>query len=301
VAAEYCGLKGYIPHPPGEWTHGSSARYRNIHPELIVGTTGTSLRLKEWKKFWVARKDQEIALREYGYRHVAAIGMPITYLQLEHVPRMPGSLLVMPVHSLQTTQHKWGFDDYAEALAEIRDQFSSVVVCVHPICFKRGYWVEAFRGRGFQVVTGADRFDRYSLRRMGMLFSRFEYVTSNGYGSHLAYSGYYGAKPSIFGPLAQYSADDFKNDGIYLNCPEILPLILDFSSEKTLHRNHGELFADPWLAESRREWAAEELGLDCRRSPAELKRLFGWDAWGITKSVARRLKRSAKRLLVGSD
>lgn len=301
IAAEYCGRSWHLPPPLGEWQHGWHPAYQNVHPELVVGSTGMSTRSKEWKYFWVARNDQAEFLRSQGYKRVEAIGLPILYVSTAEISRVPRSLLVMPVHSLENTSHSWGFDEYADAIDQIRNHFSQVVVCVHPVCFKRGYWVEAFRSRGIAVVSGAEKGERRSLERMAALFSRFEYMTTNGFGSHLAYAAYFGAKPSIFGPFPRSSAEDFKDDGIYKECPDLIPIVSEMGSEESLRIQHAELFRKPWEAESRKEWAAHELGLDCRRSPAQLKRLFGWDGWGVTKFIARRLKRSAKQLLVGSE
>ncbi len=42
------------------------------------------------------------------------------------------------------------------------------------------------------------------LRRLRRLFGRFEFVTTNGFGSHIAYAAAAGAKVSVFGPYAEF-------------------------------------------------------------------------------------------------
>ena len=206
VAAAYCGLKTSPGHLRGYWQHGWTASYRMpIPPDLILGTWSRSD-----EQYWVAREDEAEHLRSAGFRHVAAIGMPLIYLPPRAVRRRPNSLLVMPAHTLDYITCSWKFDEYAEAIAAIRHEFSEVVVCVSPPCWRHGYWVDAFRKRGFHVITGANHVDRNALERIRSLLSHFEYMVTNGFGSHIAYAYYFGAKPSVYGPVRDPSRGGFR-------------------------------------------------------------------------------------------
>src|SRR6202022_2850412 len=109
---------------------------------------------------WVSRRNEENLLRRHGYDRAKAIGLPIVYIQGENTVRRPGSLLVMPAHSGDDSKSEWKLEEYAEEIARIRPSFSEVWVCIHPSCWEHGYWVEAFKKRGFPLVQGALYTDR---------------------------------------------------------------------------------------------------------------------------------------------
>ena len=186
----------------------------------------------------------------------------------------------MPAHSLDYTTHGWKFDEYAEAIAAIRHEFSEVVVCIHPSCWKHGYWVDAFRTRGFDLVAGASTKDRNALERVRYLLSSFECMTTNSYGSQLAYAAYFGAKPSIYGPYATYCEKDFNNHPLYRFDPGLLPVVVKSISEEELRRHHPWLFCHPREAEANVEWGRFEVGEANKVSPRKLRSCFGWTLSG---------------------
>jgi hypothetical protein len=283
VAATYCGL----PVPPrffaGEWQHGWHPDDTVPHPEMITGTDGLSRHRRESQQFLVAREDQAQVLRRVGYRSVESVGLPIVYQPQPAVERSRGSLLVMPVHSLEYTKHDWNFEQYAQEIDAIRHRFSSVVVCISGPCFRRGYWVAAFERRGFPLISGAELSDANSYPRLAHIFSRFEFMTTNGFGSHLLYSALFGTKPSIYGTIAPLRADDFQGDGLYQNNPDVLTHVLELNTPAALRRRFPELFTLPWAATTRADWAAFQAGVQCKRAPGDLKQLLGW-----TSATSRR-------------
>jgi hypothetical protein len=204
-----------------------------------------------------------------------------------------GSLLVMPVHSLDTTTHQWDSEEYAEYIASIRHRFSSVVICVHPFCKQKGYWYPAFERRGFRIVEGALGSDSNSWERLRLLFESFEFVTTNGYGSHFVYAAYFGAKPSICGPYAQVRAEDFRDSPLYQDVPEILEPMLEACSEEVVRKDYPFLFVEPQKATTHISWAEQEVGADCRVSPAELRALFKWTlAHRLRASIGQSIRRA---------
>ena len=283
VAAAYCGFKAVPDHLRGHWQHGWTASYRMpIPPDLILGTWPSPE-----KYYWVARKDEEEHLRSAGFPHVAAIGMPLIYLPPRPIRRRPNSLLVMPAHNLDYVTCSWKFDEYAEAIAAIRHEFSEVVVCVSPPCWKHGYWVDAFRNRGFHVIAGANHADRNALERVRYLLSTFEYMVTNCFGSNLAYASYCGAKPSVYGPYATRRAEDFANDPVIRRNPKLLPVTLKSFSEEELRRHRPQLFCHPRDARADVEWARFELGEENKVSPRKMRSFF---EWSVRARVTRKLK-----------
>jgi FkbM family methyltransferase len=283
VAAGYCGLKEVPDHLRGCWQHGWTPSYRiPIPPDLIAGTWASPQ-----DYYWVARADEEECLRAAGFPHVAAIGMPLVYLPPRAIRRRPNSLLVMPAHNLSYVSCSWKFDEYAEAIDAIRHEFSDVVVCISPSCWRHGYWVDSFRARGFRLVAGADHSDRNALERVRYLLSSFEYMATNSFGSHLAYAAYFGAKPSVYGPYATRRAEDFANDPVLRRNPSLLPISLKSFSEDELRKHLPHLFCHPREASGDRDWARFELGESNKVSPSRMRALFEWTT---AARVARKLE-----------
>ncbi len=296
VAARYCGHPR-VPGPiDGEWQHGWIVKERNIHPEFVVGSDGLS-RTRRSRRYFVARQDQAEYLRSQGYQSVEPIGLPITYVPVPTVERIAGSLLVMPVHSLTDTQEQWNEDEYADYIASIAGRFSEVVLCVHRSCFVKGNWIGAFARRGIPAVLGADPDDANTYDRLALLFSRFEFVTTNSMGSHVAYGAYFGAKPSIAGPKPRFSRRDYERLTFYKNAPEVLDIVAEWNTSDRYRSIAPFLYTDPISAADAREWGEDQLGLRHRRTPAELNHLFGWSLRARIRKNGMKMFRTLKKTL----
>jgi len=211
AAAIYCAFQD-VPHPiNGEWQHGWIVPERNIHPEFVIGSDGRSYERRERCTFYVARQDQVDYLRSQGYKKVHAIGLPVLYVQAPQVKRIPGSLLVMPAHSLPETTEEWDADEYARSINSIAPRFSLVCLCVHKSCIGKGNWVSAFKDVNIQIVEGADERDQNSYLRLASLFNKFEFVTSNDFGSQIAYASYFKCKVSVAGPHLKWKKTDYED------------------------------------------------------------------------------------------
>jgi len=282
VAQKYCGLPLFKElRIRGEWQHGWHPEEHNVHPELVIGNNGLS-KTGRSNYYWVARKDQEEYLKSHGYINAQAIGLPIIYVEKPKIRRVEGSLLVMPAHSLPTTTHKWDMQTYAREIGEISSRFSKVVVCVHPSCLKKRYWVDEFEKRGFSVIPGADPYDSNSLSRMAELFCGFKYVTGNTFGSYIVYSAFFGAKPSIYGSYAEYREEEQRNTPLYMNCPELLPIVTNLTNETNIRKTYDWLFSDPDAARSHKGWADYQLGQSNKLEKNALRCVLAPRKWLFT-------------------
>lgn len=302
IAAKYCGLSAPPWKAEGEWQHGWIVKERNIHPEFVVGYDGKSFGRRGKEKFFVAREDQALYLKSCGYKHVVAIGLPVIYLANNHLARMAGSLLVMPVHSLQGTTEQWDDNAYVEYIKSISHHFSKIVVCIHSDCLAKGNW-SAFAQTGFEVVSGAEVKDANSLQRMADLFFQFEYVTTNEFGSQVAYASYFGCKVSVFGPRVDFRKEDYANLSLYKNAPELLDIVAGGNSMSYMFETYKQFVVNPWQARAHQEWAAWELGEQNKKTPSDLRRMFGWNfqgwlrrAWG---ELSRKIGIFPKALIFG--
>jgi FkbM family methyltransferase len=292
VAAAYCGFKCPPAAHHGVWKHGWHPKYSQFHPSMVIGNMPSS----RSHHYWVARVDEEVYLRSQGYKNVKAIGLPIIYLPVSQTVRRTKSLLVMPAHSADYTTLNSNFQEYADAIASIRSSFSDVLVCVHPSCWRNGYWVDAFRKRGFTVIKGAFIEDRNALDRMSRLFLSFEYVTTNILGSHVAYAAYFGAKVSIFGSYVEYTNQDLVNDPFIREKPYLLELVIRASSEQFVRQHYPELFCHPLDATQRVEWGHFEVGSDNKVTPEEMRYLFRWTVSSrVTDKLRRKLRSGAPK------
>lgn len=270
---------------PGYWMHGWLPASCNRHAGLVAqhkidGVDRVARRRQiGWEKQeiwqWVGRPDQAESLKAAGYRKVEAIGVPFAYLPAVEVERRPGSLLVMPPHSLKSFYDPALASRYAAEIAAIRGEFSEVVVCLTERDYYRGEWRCAFQSFGIPVIVGADHRQPNTLLRMKRMFSSFEFVTTNAMGSQIAYAAHCGAKVSVYGPFVGW--DKGRSSTAIRLFPDSAAVLQASLSEEGMRAEMPFLFCHPARAELRKDWGDEEIGCPWRRPPQELKRLFGWE------------------------
>lgn len=239
VAAAYAGLVMPARYAVrGLWQHGCHGPWQMASPGvLVVNAPGAQAR-----PAFVARQEEADLLRANGYPQVRAIGLPIVYTPPPQVERVAGSLLVVPTHTLigDKFPDRVHFERYADEVREIAGQFRHVVVCVHPNCRKNGLWVKEFTERGFEIVYGAQTDDANALLRVRTLFSQFETLTTNGWGSHVAYALAFGLRVSITGTEPARKEADLLRDATWAADKEALKRVL---SEETRAAKHEFLKA----------------------------------------------------------
>lgn len=285
VAADYCHLKKPLTLPNAFWQHGWSPDYWLDYPAMILANNRVE---DKNARFWVARSSEEISLLQKGYVNAKAIGLPLVYLPEASISRKPNSLLVMPMHSLEYTKHKsWKFQEYVEEIVKIKKDFDEVLVCISPSCIKNGYWINEFSSAGFHCVTGANIFDKSALKRMQALMSSFEFITTNGLGSHIVYGAYFGAKVSIYGTFTSFQAEDHRETPFYQKYPEALELAIHLYSEEIVRKNYPFFFCEPIKATFQKKWADYEVGWKHKFTPFELKKLFEWD---VKSNIRKKLQ-----------
>lgn len=290
VAAAYCGYKG-PPRLNAVWQHGCFPPWMDDGLYSFPSSHAYSIESR-WFPVFVARQSEASLLANAGYKRVKAIGLPFLYLPDLGVERRRGSLLVVPVHSLTET----GFADlsvmesYADYIASIRKGFSTVVASVHSGCLTNGYWTRQFDARGIAWVKGADPNDQNALLRMKMLFSQFEYVTTNGWGSHVAYAMISGAKLSVGGAVPIPSRDQYMKDhglggnlslASYYTSPRYFQQAAEFLERFRRHPSEG--VADVPLGESL-------LGHDVKQDPQQLMETFRWTTKGKIADIPIRMR-----------
>jgi hypothetical protein len=251
------------------WRHGWFFSKSVVHPCFLAKGTRRTLNL-------MGTQRQVRILKEYGYNNAVAVGLPYIYADTLELERKPGSLLVMPAHTLPYNKQHWDQNAYVAEIVKLKPYFSSIVACIHGACVEHGYWIHEFERHGIPWVQGADSYDKNALRRMNVMFKSFEYMTTNSLGSHVAYAAYSGAKVSVFGPYAAPEIDNFSNDPFYKKYPELLRTYVENLQEDILKCHYPDLFSTPMEAIERRAWGAEMVGAAYRKDPQKIAALLGW-------------------------
>lgn len=283
--------RGRFDRDGSNWQHGWHPPEHNFHPEAVVGFTGDSIKYRETRRFYVARDDQSDYLRSFGYKYAFPIGLPIVYVKMPTLKRLPRSLLIMPSHGLTETTESWDFEGFACKIKAILHRFDFAIACVHESCSKKGYWLKEFGEMNIPIIHGADSKDSNSLVRMATLFSQFSHVVSNGFGSQLAYASYFGARPFLIDPWAERSESDSAGHIFYQNCPDAVRGLITLTNRSNVAKYHPRLFdmessVDPG-------WGAWQLGANNKRTAAEIRRLVGWD---IVSLFRCRIEKTVGRL-----
>ena len=296
VAATYCGFQNPPAAPAGLWMHGWYPERRPLdRPERLFDVTMGHLTALQ---YWVTTERQAEFLRGLGYTRSRAIGLPLVYVPEPRNEREKDSLLVMPAHSLPANDRAWATADYVAAIVALRPAFRRITVCVGGHDWARGNWVGDFRAAGFEVIRGAG--DDSSLDRMACLFAQFEAVSTNGFGSLLAYASAFGAKVSIYGPFSEVTPDSLRNVPFFIDNPDLIAAEVDDLQASYCRETFPEFFCHPAVAEERVEWGRAEIGWENRVSPEELRGLFGWSALGRATSRVRTLGARARALVPAS-
>jgi hypothetical protein len=252
------------------WRHGWIYFDNLCHPKLLTNGSPPMMNL-------VANDTHVSVLRNFGYTKLAAVGLPYLYANIFNFSRISNSLIVMPGHTLEYTDHTWNRQAYVNEISALKPYFDPIVACVHSSCVAKGYWVDEFQKAGIAWITGADVNDKNALLRIQCIFKSFEYMTTNTIGSHLAYAAYSGCKPSIYGDYVSHSSGDFKHDPFYLDHPELVEYVVSNSAEEKIRTQYPHLFKHPTDARECNEWGAEMVGEKNKKTPEEISKLLGWN------------------------
>ena len=276
VAAAYAGcalsdsynLRAY-------WQHGCNGPWEAVNPVALIASKPPS----RGTRIFVARQDQADYLRSLDYKGAQAIGLPILYTNPTKLARISSSLLVVPTHTLPgaTFSDRRPFEQYADAIKTAAAQFERVVVCVHPCCENNGLWINEFKARNIEIVSGARAMDRHALKRMRALFEQFEYVTTNGWGSHIPYALAFGAKVSIFGPEISSPEDDdknAKNDVAWAANPDAWTAFSSSTVKAERRQFLDRLYQEPHKGVYDPAWGEWFLGASHKLSPEEMCKMF---------------------------
>ena len=275
VFSKYLGLKKTQDFIYGTFMHGWSPKEMNLYPEFIVCHN------KKNSREYLERQDQVDFLRKKGFKNVYCIGNPIIYFPKINIKRIKNSLLIMPQHfSSQTLEDLSEIEfAYTKFLKPIISKFDFVLLCLYSDDFKKGNY-QALRQLVKNTVEGANIEDMNAYERMVKLFCKFEYVTTNYFGSHVAYGSYFGCKVSVIGPQYLQNTEMFiKKTQLFKNVSKDKnDALINYQNEiiqKKYPKIYKRFICNPKNSKKNVEWGKLQLGEKYKKSPEELKKLLG--------------------------
>jgi len=253
VLAKYCGLDDQ-PWINGYLQHGWNA----------TDGFGNYLGSKRVSNKYVWSKRCEEIIKSNGKKNVYAIGAPWIYLNdvfpLQNASKKEG-VIAYPAHT--STWSKMG-DTTKEFAKFLKDKYGQVTVVLHRYDYADKSKIQNFENLGHKVTTHGvgtpweQGFDLLFLKKQRDLISNYSTVVSNTLSTAVLYATSLGLNAEIGGPI-DYSITN--NDDKISQAGDGLidwnSLIADKNMQKTLWK--------------------DELGLDCKKSPEELKELLGWN------------------------
>ena len=254
------------------WQHGCLGPWEAVTPGALIFNTPNAKTLP----VFVARQEEADFLAAHGYTRAHAIGVPIAYTSMPAVTRIPRSLVVMPTHTLEGDKYpdRTAFERYAYEINAIAGGFEKVTICIHPSCIKNQLWVKEFTGRGFEIIYGAQTNDANALLRMRTLFEQFETVTTNGWGSHLAYALAFGAKVALFGTQPALIEANLLRDLSWSADVNSLKLTLSQETKEKERAFLKDFITAPATAVPNLELGRWLIGHEHRVSPEKMARLL---------------------------
>lgn len=251
------------------------------------------------KIYFVTDNDQKRILIENGYTKTFCIGLPIIYAPIPKVNRIKGSILIMPSHSLVgcITYNEGKRGEFLDEILKNNNIDSkNILACLHSNDVKNGFWVDELKERGISFIEGAKTNDKNAYHRQVALFSQFEYMITNDFGSHVAYALYLGVKVVLKDfPVELKALYDLVEERV---TPETGLTFEDLENLKKVTLK--DLYTDISDAKPHVELGSYFLGFEHKVSPSKMKRLLGisfygkvyWSVQEIKDKIYRFLKKS---------
>jgi hypothetical protein len=278
IASNYCNLKT-IKSNNFFWIHGILEPWLNNNHIAIINHLNNKK-----MKYFLNDNLQVKALKKNGYIYSYVIGSPIIYLPKSNIERKQKSLLILPIHSLRGDKIKdennyWQFIEYVKELKS-KNKFDIFTVCLHFNDFSNNFWKEDFEKIGINVVQGAIDNDINSYFRIQQLFCQHETTLTNGWGSHVAYSLFFGCKLSIKELKINYVLN---NTSIWNHNEENKKLYEFINSSESIKMQQkllNKFYVSPENAISDINLGKELVGYYHKVSPFKMRLLFGWSIIG---------------------
>jgi len=276
IAAKYCGIYKPLTEFKSLWQHGCQPPWWHV-PEIHV----YHRKPLDCDRFFVARDDEKELLHKAGYSNVYSIGLPYVYLpEIKQKKKRKNSLLVMPIHTIGSVpfNSEQQINNYVDFIVRQSKDFKDVVVCLHRGCIEHGYWIEEFNDKNIKCILGADPNDKNALMRIKSLVSTFEYMTTNDWGSHVAYALSDGSKVSVCGPCPERDMKTLLQNKGWQNNTRGYKEIYSESADNEMSNILNKIYCNPIDGVADIELGRYLIGKSNKKLKHELKKIFNWDS-----------------------
>jgi hypothetical protein len=235
-------------------------------------------------------------LRAAGYINVKIGGLPFAYVKNLGVTQSEDSLLAFLAKSAEVERFDVLDERYLDFLESQTKSFESIYVSIGYFDRSEDLIREVVR-RSLIPLPGSNPNDKRSLKRTRIALEHCKYVSTNTFGSHVAYALSVGCKVSISTPLYRYSKSAFQNT-VHNFTNDYVDRIAYVHSESYLRKNWPNLFTDsPKQGYSNKDMGSRLIGRDLRLDSSILPKVLGWNIkgqlTGYSKGALRRLARLA--------
>lgn len=285
ILRRYCQInKKSIMTVGNTYQHGWHGKDKNLHPEIVIGTNGRESNNKNRLQL-VYRIDQEIYLKANGFKNVCAIGCPLVYLpKIDPIKRIKKSALIVPMHTEPGSIDRIDEDKFCEDIGRLTSQFENICFLLHKNCVESGLWIKTLEKYKFRYVFGAGHYDETSYFRLAEIFSKYEWIISNYLGSHVPFSAFFGAKVCLIPCYHEIKNDNYKNTPFYLGLDDNVKNVYESMCKKSYVENFYPFLFNNCISDfDFQGWANDELGLKCKKTKKEIKKILGWDFIGQIK------------------
>lgn len=230
---------------------------------------------------------QALALRSLGHDALAG-GLPIIYTPRSGFARQPDTLLAFPTHSSDKVRNKVVQKDYLDFLVSQRNRFRTVCVSLF-VYDQQPEIIEEITRRGLMPLMGADPRDRKSLWRTRAALDVFSHVSTNSFGSQVAYALFSGCTTSVFTPVVVN--DPRPRAELYGLGEAHIEKKVMVQSEPWLRENFSSLLVqDPREGLWDPALGAAYVGEQCKLNADGIRAAVGWSATSQLKGYARLLR-----------
>lgn len=267
---------------PGQYQHGYHMG-TGIHGYISKHTKKDKL-----KRYFVWNSKNLENCINLEYKNAIAIGAPILYTPINNTNTGNNSnLLFFPIHSSEDTHFINSIkvhEKYLENILNLNHIFKSVTVCLYWIEYENIKIRELFYKNNIKVVSLGHRDNTPNfLKHFINLVSKYSHVSSNSFSTAVFYSLYLRKKVFIYG---KYDKRDFKLIGVRET---------KIDSNNHLYKSYPEILWKNFDDRSHYYIAEKELGLEFKKTPNELRELFGWNPGFLCKNLFQRLNRKLSK------
>lgn len=218
-----------------------------------------------------------------GFQNILCIGAPFIYLYDEYNPKkeiLSNSLILFPLHSVKNEEYYdiiKSYKNYLKQIKNIKHRFQKISVSLYWDDYKNKDVVDLFTNQNMDVYCmGLREKEPYFLKNFIDIVGNYEYVSSDSYSSAVFYSLYMRKKVFLYGKSM---------------LPELNIEIIDQSFQNEVADKVPKLYPKlDWLNFDNKchyEIAEKELGVMHKRTPKEIKQIFGWS---LSTAIMRLLR-----------